>query len=195
MRDYRPLTSKPLSGQVRVARPAPPKSVTADSPALDVMTDLKHNVPATIDQQQSMDAAHAYMIQRGVRLLLVLNGERSLAGILTATDVLGDRPLKVIQERRIRHSDIVVADIMTPLEKLEAIEIGELEHARVGEVAASLREAGRQHALVVEVDREGRTMVCGIFSRTQIERQLGASIGDYAGARSFAEIEAAIAPG
>lgn len=195
MRDFRPLPARALSGNVLVARPAPPKAVTPDSPAADAMTDLRFNIPATIDQQLSMDAAHAYMIQRGVRLLLVLNSERSLAGIVTATDVLGDKPLRVIQERRVRHGDILVSDIMTPLDKLDAIELATVLRARVGEVVASLKESGRQHTLVVETDREGRTLVCGIFSRSQIERQLGVAIGAEGGARSFAEIEAAIAPG
>lgn len=195
MRDYRPIPNVILNGTVFVARPAPPKSVKADSPALDAMTDLRHNIPATIDQQQSMDAAHAYMIQRGVRMLFVLNGERTLAGILTANDILGDKPLRFIQERRVRHSEILVSDIMTPLEKLEAINVSALAHAHVGDVAASLKESGRQHTLVVDKDREGRVQVIGVFSLTQIERQLGEAIVASGAARSFAEIEAAIAPG
>jgi CBS domain-containing protein len=195
MRDYRPIPSVNLSGTVFVARPAPPKSVKPDSPALDAMTDLRHNIPATIDQQQSMDAAHAYMIQRGVRMLFVLNGERMLAGILTANDILGDKPLRFIQERRVRHSEILVSDIMTPLERLEAIDWPAVTHAHVGDVAASLKESGRQHTLVVDKDREGRVQVVGVFSLTQIERQLGVAIVASGAARSFAEIEAAIAPG
>ncbi|MBL8520890.1 MAG: CBS domain-containing protein [Betaproteobacteria bacterium] len=195
MRDYRPLPSLNLQGTVLVARPAPPKSVKEDSPALDVMTDLRHNIPATIDQQQSMDAAHAYMIQRGVRMLFVLNSERSLCGIITANDILGDKPLRFIQERRVRHSEILVADIMTPLERLDAIDWRTVSHGHVGEVVASLKESGRQHTLVIDKDREGRVVVIGVFSLTQIERQLGVSIIASGAARSFAEIEAAIAPG
>ncbi len=195
MRDYRPIPNVSLRGTVFVARPAPPKSVKPDSPAFDVMTDLRYNIPATIDQQQSMDAAHAYMIQRGVRMLFVLNGERALAGIITANDVLGDRPLRFIQERRVRHSDILVSDIMTPLEKLEAIEWSEASRARVGDVAASLKESGRQHTLVMERSPDDRNQVVGVFSLTQIERQLGVAIVASGAARSFAEIEAAIAPG
>jgi CBS-domain-containing membrane protein len=192
MREFRPLPTRNLSGNVLVARPAPPRKVTEESPAAEVMTDLRHNLPATIDQQSTMDAAHAYMIQRGVRLLLVFNGDRSLSGIITANDILGEKPLRFIQERRVRHSEIMVADIMTPLEKLDAIALDTVANARVGDVAASLRESGRQHALAVNTDREGRTQVCGIFSLTQIERQLGIEIAPSGAAKSFAEIEAAI---
>ena len=51
-----------------------------------------------------MDAAHAYMIQRGVRMLFVLNGERTLAGILTANDIPGrQNRFDSFRERRVRH--------------------------------------------------------------------------------------------
>ncbi|HEX4859393.1 MAG TPA: CBS domain-containing protein, partial [Usitatibacteraceae bacterium] len=148
MRNDRPLTLVSMNATVRVARPAPPKSVTMDSPAAEVMTDLRFKQPAIVDEQLSMDAAHAHMIQQGVRLLLVLNRERSLSGILTATDIAGERPLRLAEERRIRHADILVSDIMTPLDKLEAVTLSELQHARVGNVVATLALTGRQHALV-----------------------------------------------
>jgi hypothetical protein len=55
-------------------------------------------------------------------------------------------------------------------------------------VLETLRRAGRQHALVVE-----RAMVRGIFSISQIARQLGVSVpagGEVA--LTFSEIEAAL---
>lgn len=193
MRNDRPLTLVSMNATVRVARPAPPKSVTMDSPAAEVMTDLRFKQPAIVDEQLSMDAAHAHMIQQGVRLLLVLNRERSLSGILTATDIAGERPLRLAEERRIRHADILVSDIMTPLDKLEAVTLSELQHARVGNVVATLALTGRQHALVVDADKEGRMQVCGLLSRSQVERQLGIRLPAGDAARTFAEIEAALA--
>lgn len=192
MRNYHPLPEQRLSGAVFVARPAPPKSVTAESPALDVMTDLKHTHSALIEPQTSMEGAHAYMIQRGVRLLLVLSPERSLAGIITATDILGEKPLRFSEERRVKHSEILVSDIMTPLDKLGAIPIADVKHAKVGEIISSLRESGRQHTLVKETDAHGKTHICGIFSLSQIERQLGMVIESTGVATTFAEIEATL---
>ena len=66
----------------------------------------------------------------------------------------------------------------------------------MGDVVATLRLAGRQHALVVEEVADapsGQVTVRGIFSLTQIARQLGIpsqQVHDIA--RTFAEIEAAI---
>jgi len=84
-----------------------------------------------------------------------------------------------------------VADVMTPAEQVEVIDYADVAPARVGHVLETLRRAGRQHALVVEHD--GRTMVRGIFSISQIARQLGVAVEPGAEvARTFSEIESAI---
>ncbi|MBL0123405.1 MAG: CBS domain-containing protein [Betaproteobacteria bacterium] len=192
MRNYHPLIEQPLSGQVFIARPAPPKSIAPESPALDAMTDLRHTHSALVEPQTSVDAAHAYMVQRGVRLLLVMSEERNLAGIISAPDILGEKLLRFSQEHRVKHSEILVSDIMTPLDKLGAIPIADVKLAKVGEVIASLRHSGRQHALVMETGAHGMTDICGIFSLTQIERQLGMMIPSSGVATTFAEIEATL---
>lgn len=192
MSDYHVLPTRRLMGAVRVASPAPPKAVTLKSPAIDVMTDLRHTQAAVIELHMTMESANAYMMQRGVRSLLVLNQDDILAGIITASDILGEKPLRFIQERRVKHKEILVSDIMTPLDRLEAISIGDIQHAMVGDVVVSLLDAGRQHAFVIENGADSKPAVCGIFSLTQIEKQLGVSIPSTEVARTFTEIEATL---
>ena len=192
MRKYDALPAHRLTGAVFVSRPAPPKSVTLESPALDVMTDLRHTHAAVIEPHVTLESANAYMMQRGVRSLLVLNQDRALGGIITSTDVLGEKPLRFIEERRVKHHEILVSDIMTPLDRLEAIPLEEARHAKVGHVISSLRDTGRQHTLVIEKHALGKVLVCGIFSLTQIEKQLGALIESTGVATSFAEIKATL---
>ncbi len=192
MPNYHALTAQRLTGTVQVSRPVAPKSVTSESPALDVMTDLRKTYAAVIEPQVTMESANAYMKQRGVRSLLVLNQDRILAGFITTADILGEKPLRFIQERGVKHNEILVADIMTPLNHLEAIPIQEVQHAKVGDVIASLRENGRQHTLVMEKNAAGALVVCGIFSLTQIGKQLGIAIPSTEIAKTFAEIEAAV---
>lgn len=189
MFDYQLLSAQHLSGKVLVSHPSQSKPVTLESSALDVMTDLRHNNAVVIEPYVSMEFANSYMIQCRVRSLLVLNHEQSLIGIITATDILGDKPLRFIQERHVKHSEILVSDIMTPLDRLEAISVTEVQNARVGQVVATLRDTGRQHILATESNGDGKSIVCGIFSFTQIERQLGAKISSTKIADSFAEIE------
>jgi CBS domain-containing protein len=191
VRDYRPLPAQVLSGHVTVSRPDAPKAVTVDSPALDVMTDLKNVYAAIIEPQATMESANKYMIQRGVRLLLVMGHDKSVAGLITANDIQGEKPIRIVQERGIMHSEILVSDVMTRVHDLEAIAMEEVKSARVGHIIASLKGTGRHHTLAIEIDAAaGRAKVRGIFSLSQIARQLGVAIYTTEVAKNFAEIEA-----
>jgi CBS domain-containing protein len=130
------------------------------------------------------------MITRGVRLLLVVDEEHErVLGVITAADILGERPMLVATGRGLRRDELTVADVMTPAPQVEVIPLAEVERARVGHVLETLRRAGRQHALVTD----GAGMVRGIFSISQIARQLGVAVPAGAEvARTFSEIEAAL---
>jgi CBS-domain-containing membrane protein len=191
---YSTLSVQSGIGSIPICRPEHgQQAVTMDSPALSVMTDLTQVSAAVVDAAQSMDAAHEFMMQRGVRMLLVLDAERRLAGLVTATDILGEKPVELVHDRRMKHSEITVADLMTPADRLDAFDIATVQAARVGQVVASLKEARRHHALVIQRNAEGAREVRGIFSLSQVARQLGEPLTLPEQAASFAEIEAALA--
>jgi hypothetical protein len=89
----------------------------------------------------------------------------------------------------------MVRDIMSTQRELEVLNIQDVRKATVGDVVASLKKANRQHTLVVSEATDGRQSVCGLFSITQIARQLGAQVQSFELARTFSEIEAVIARG
>jgi plasmid replication initiation protein len=93
------------------------------------------------------------------------------------------------------HDDIMVRDIMTRQHELEALNLSDVKTAAVGNIVATLKHSHRQHALVVTTDKNGKQVVCGLFSITQIARQLGAQSQNFELAHTFAEIEAVIARG
>jgi hypothetical protein len=82
---------------------------------------------------------------------------------------------------------------MTPRRALEVLEFSDVNAATVGHVVATLKAAGRQHTLVMDRDARGRQRIRGIFSATQIARQLGIAITTDAVVRTFADIEALLA--
>ena len=195
-RDFHSLELRELSPGATICKPAQVQAahVTLESPALHVMTDLRQVSPVIIGPRSSAEGANEYMIFRGVRLLLVVDEKRSVVGVITATDILGERPTLVSAERGLRHNEITVADIMTPVSRVDVLALADIQSARVGHILETLRRVGRQHALVVEPSEDGGgTMVRGIFSLSQIARQLGISLQTSEVARTFAEIEAAIA--
>ena len=193
-REYLPLTEHRLQAGARYHLPGEdPERVRVDSPALAVMTDLTQIPAATIDLEAPLDAANRFMIRRGVRLLLVTDDDRQVLGLITANDVLGEKPVQFALERGIKRQDIRVRDIMTPRERLEVLLHSDLVHAEVGHVVATLKHAGRQHALVVDLIDDGKVQaIRGIFSASQTARQLGVAIHTTEVAQTFAEIGAAL---
>lgn len=166
-----------------------PEHVTLENPAIDVMTDLRRVSAVVIAPNDSVDEAHRRMVQRGVRLLLVLDRDRRITGLITATDILGEKPMKVIAQRGCRRDEILVSDIMTPQERLEVLDMCDVCSAKVGHVVATLKACGRQHAMVAERNQRGSVTVRGLFSSTQIARQLGMAIQTSEIARTFSEIK------
>lgn len=192
---YKPLHQTRLDqcASYQQAEPQPLRSVTLDSPALDVMTDLKRVQAVTIGPDATLSAVNKTMMRNTVRSLLVADEKRCILGIITSTDTLGEKPMQIVRERGVRHEEVLVRDIMTPRERLEVLDSEDVRAAEVGHVVATLKRTGRQHALVAEEDASGRQMIRGIFSASQIACQLGMAINATQIASTFAEIEAAIA--
>ena len=197
IKEYNSLPTFSLKAGTSFARPFQtlPNHVKLNDPAISVMTDLNKVSVVSVRAKTSMDKANAKMIRYGVRLLLVLDDNDQVAGLLTATDILGEKPMRYLQNMGGTHADIMVRDIMTTQRELEALKIEDVKNARVGEIVASLKKSHRQHALVVTESADGKQTVCGLFSITQIARQLGAPVQSFELARTFAEIEAVIARG
>jgi CBS domain-containing protein len=176
---------------VRPTQAMPEKS-TLDDPALNVMTDLKKVCVVTVRGKTPMEKAHEKMRRYGVRTLLVLDETDKVLGLLTTTDILGEKPMRFLQHHGGTHADILVRDIMTPQRELEVLNLQDVTASKVGHILSTLKAAGRQHAMVVEENVNGSQAICGIFSATQIARQLGVQIQITEIARTFAEIEAAL---
>ena len=167
--------------------------VTLASPALDVMTDLTGVKAATIAPEASLRQAEQTMIYQGVRMLFVVSGMPAIEGLITSTDLHGDRQMALVAARQARYDDLCVADVMTLLSMLDAVDYGRMAHASVAHVVATLQRFGRNHLLVVqEATDSSPRRVRGVLSRAQIERQLGTAINVTPIASSFAEIERAL---
>jgi CBS-domain-containing membrane protein len=195
MSSYPALSTRtPLTGGVRLCHPLQLQGTTTmDSPALQVMTDLTRVAAAVGTPDMSVGEANLYMMHRGVRMLLVLDDREQLVGIITSTDILSEKPVALAGERGVRHSDILVADVMTPASRLDAFDLQMVEGGCVGNVVASLQQSRRHHALVTQRSSSGGGLeIRGIFSLSQIARQLGTPLQLTQVAGSLAEMAAAL---
>jgi hypothetical protein len=114
-------------------------------------------------------------------------------GIITSKDIDEDKVLKFITATGSKRSEIIVRDLMTPQMKIEVLDLEDIRKATVGDVIATLKRMGRQHALVIENSKSGEKLIRGVLSSTQIAKQSGVDITttDFAG--SFADLQASIA--
>ncbi len=83
---------------------------------------------------------------------------------------------------------------MCPVGDIDTLSLNEVLGAQVADILESLKRLGRQHILVEDRDPStGEPRVRGIFSATHIGRLLGIPVQGFDLARTFAEIETALA--
>ena len=168
--------------------------VGADSPAIEAMTDFARINVVAISGDALVDDANARMISRGVRLLMVVGKDDAVLGLITARDILGEKPMQIVQARGVKRDELTVSDLMTPVESIDTLYLSEVLNARVADILAALKKVGRQHILVEDNDpATGLPRVRGLFSATHIGRLLGVPVLGFDLPRTFAEIEAALA--
>jgi len=192
---FKPLAVSMLAPHTGYARPFfyMQNSVTASSSALEVMTDLRFIPAGTIRADIDIDTATQKMIARGVRALLIVDSDDIVVGILTSRDLLGERTAIVMQERGIPFHKVMARDIMTARDGIEALQLQDVLHARVGDIVETLKHSGRQHALVIEQETfSGKDTIRGIFSASQIARQLGMRAPAQEISETFTEIDRAL---
>ncbi|MGB4063309.1 MAG: CBS domain-containing protein [Azonexus sp.] len=169
--------------------------IGADSPAIEAMTDFLRVSVVVIAPDASVVEANAQMIARGVRLLMVTGAGDRLEGLITARDILGEKPMQVASARGCKRDELKVAELMTSISHVDTLYLKEVLNARVVDILDALKRLGRQHILVEDVDAAtGLPRVRGVFSATNIGRQLGVPVLGFELASTFAEIEAALAP-
>lgn len=194
-KQFQPLAISTLPPQTGYSRPffhiQNPAKVS--SSALEVMTDLRFIAAGTVSADLDVETATQKMIVRGVRSLLVIDINEDVIGIVTSRDVEGARPAAAMQSRGVALGQLLVRDVMTTADHIEVLRLNDVLHAHVGDIVATLRHSGRQHALVLEEESfSGKQLICGIFSASQIARQLGAALESHALTDTFADIDRAI---
>lgn len=194
-KNFAPVVSHPFKAGSGFARPTQTlqQNVKLSDPAISVMTDLRSVSVVNVRAKTTLDKANEKMIRYGVRTLLVLDDADKVTGVLTATDVLGEKPVRFLQQMGGTHADILVRDVMTVQRDLEVLKLADVQKAQVGNILASLKAAGRQHAMVVEEAADGTQTVRGLYSATQIARQMGVQVRNAEVSQVLADLEAAVA--
>ncbi|MFQ5936624.1 MAG: CBS domain-containing protein [Acidiferrobacterales bacterium] len=200
---YKSLPLATISAGTVLTKPGQTKfkTISLDDNALTVMTDFEEVSPITVWHITPIDRALECMIHSGVRSLFVLDGKSEVVGLVTSYDIQGEKPIRYMQSIGCTHRDcsrdeVLVRDIMDPIGKLQDLEFDRVPHATVGDIVATFKTAGRKHLVVVANNGEkGASIIRGIFSATQLERQLGMPLWAAPTAHTFADAQQAILRG
>jgi CBS domain-containing protein len=145
----------------------------ANDPAIHAITDFTREHPVTVDEERQIDDALHDMVHLGVRAMLVVRAQR-IVGLITSYDIQGERPLQFLQTSNYsRHMDIRVGHIMTPWDRLLAVDWSTMQSIRAGELLHLLEEAEMTHLLVIERGKnQASSIVRALVSRARLARQL-----------------------
>lgn len=168
-----------------------PLVVHLDDPALNVMIDFNHTKPLTISPNKPIDEALEEMKISGVHMLLVLDQDANVMGLISTEDILGEKPINIIQEGRVTRGEILVKQVMIPESEIMAFDIDTLLLAKVGNVINTLKKLKEHYALVLKFSKDKSRLVCGLFSSSQISKQLHADVNNHliGEARTLSELQ------
>ncbi|MCP4125548.1 MAG: CBS domain-containing protein [Gammaproteobacteria bacterium] len=153
-----------------------PEKVDMNSPAVDVMTDLKMVTAMGINPCATLDEATQRMTSSNVHLLFVTNQFNHVMGIITSNDLTGGKMVKYLKEVGDKRDEVMVRDLMTPQNMVDVLYMDEIDRSSVSDVVEVMKHMGRRHALVADRDFSGSQVICGVFSSVQISKQLGEEI-------------------
>lgn len=171
---YTPRDCIPLQANLPIEHPEePPELVHFHDSAMLVFTDFSRIHPVTITTDRSIDYALQKMKNSGIRLLIVVNKKHHMIGLISADRILGDGPVRLAEDKQLDHSQITVAMLMQPQKEIRVVEMSHLRDARVGHIVATMHELEQRYLVVVD-----NGIVSGLFSASQISKQLGRNIHD-----------------
>ncbi len=169
-----------------------PEIVHENDPASSVMMDFHYTNPLTTILDMPIDSALMEMKACQVSVLLVINAEQKIVGLISSEEILGEKPVKLMREGRLKRTDILVRMVMTPQAEILVVDMEDLRLAKVGNIVQTLQETKCHHMLAVKkLDKGGaKQIVQGLFCLSQINKQMGFDVsGDMTAAHSLAELQ------
>lgn len=172
-KQYESIKTLTLPPKISLAYPpALPEVIHLDDPVLTVFIDFHQQRPITIAGNQSIDEAQLEMKSSNVHMLLVVDHDHHVIGILSSKALHGELPYKIIKENRIKHSDIPVSSIMLPIDQVLCLDYDALATSKIINLVETFKLHHRHYALVIKKEADGGSCIQGYFSASRISRTL-----------------------
>ena len=150
-----------------------PWYVCETDPALSVMIDFRSRSSVTVSETATLDEALGHMKHTGVRCAFVVDEKKTaVVGMITAYDMLGEKPQQHMHFTGVAHDDVLVKDIMQKISDWRVADIKEIEQSSVGDVLEMFMETGVTHLPVMETTEGNEQRLRGLLSFSKVKRLL-----------------------
>jgi CBS-domain-containing membrane protein len=144
--------------------------------ARTVMTDFSEHGIVSVRSSQQIDDALEHMRHAGVRSAFVLDEPRTrVLGLITAYDIMGEKPLRYAQEMAAQREDLLVRHLMESAVDWSVLRLEDIERSTVADVLDAFKRCHRTHLPVIARDVSGRARLSGVFSSAKLLRLTAAS--------------------
>ncbi len=142
-------------------------------PALSVMTDFRERASVTIGESATIDAALEHMKHNGVRCAFAVDEvRRVVVGLITAYDILSEKPMRHMQAMASPRREVQVRDVMHAVSEWKVLDIKDVEQATVASVSHLFELTGLTHVPVMETGDPGEQRLRGLLSGAKVRRLL-----------------------
>jgi CBS domain-containing protein len=152
---------------------ADPWHAAPTDPALSVMTDFRERASVTIAETATIDAALDHMKHNGVRCAFAIDeARRVVVGLITAYDIMSEKPMRHMQSVASPRREVQVRDIMHGVSDWRVLDVKDVEQATVASVSRLFEETGLTHVPVMEAGEQGEQRLRGLLSGAKVRRLL-----------------------
>jgi CBS domain-containing protein len=152
---------------------ADPWYADPQDPALYVMTDFRERTCVIVSQTTMIDEALEHMKLAGVRSAFAVDDRsRAVVGLITAYDIISEKPLQNLQFAATPRREVLVFDVMQRVCDWRVADIKQLKRVTVATVAEMFAKTGFTHVPVVETSPTGEQRLRGLLSAAKVIRLL-----------------------
>lgn len=148
-----------------------PELVHLDDSARTVFIDFSKATPATVSPSTTIDEAMHDLKVLHLQLLLV-EDKGTIIGLISHEDIRSERPLRIMQEKGLSRDEITVEMLMKPRSSILVIDTNNIRNAKVGHLLNTLKDNSANYILVVRKLKGDKHLIKGVFSASQIGKQL-----------------------
>jgi CBS domain-containing protein len=127
----------------------------------------------TVSETSTIDAALEHMKHNGVRCAFAIDeARRVVVGLITAYDIMSEKPMRHMQTMASPRREVQVRDIMHNVAEWLVVDIRDIEQATVASVSRLFDATRLTHIPVMETGEHGEQRLRGLLSGAKVTRLL-----------------------